>query len=61
MTKRGKEKLIKVTLEFEDEIKTLEGKEAQEWRDEINSYIVTQSLRTGISGLRKRNWKVKEK
>jgi len=31
-------KLIKITIEFEDKIQTLEGKQAQKWLDKINFY-----------------------
>lgn len=52
-------KLIKVTLEYNNgEKHSLEGKEAQEWLEEANSYVVIQSLRTGTGGMKERKWKI---
>jgi hypothetical protein len=52
-----KHKLIKVTFEYTDTIETLTDR-PQEWLDEVNSYIVLQSLRQSGSGMSKYDWVV---
>jgi len=44
-TDQTKEKLIKVTLEFETYEKTLTGEEAQEWMDTLNNMCTLLSIR----------------
>ena len=51
-------KLVKVTFEYEDRIETLTDR-PQEWLDEVNGYIVFQSMRGGTGGMSKYDWKVK--
>jgi len=40
----SEKKLIKVTLEFEDEIKSLVGKDAQKWLEATNSMAVMEHI-----------------
>ncbi len=55
-------KLLKVTLEFEDEIKTLEGKEADEWIKLIdNMCVFAQHRNQNPFEHIKFNWNVKSK
>jgi hypothetical protein len=37
-------KLLKVIMEFEDKIQTLEGEEAQRWLESINSMCVMEHV-----------------
>jgi hypothetical protein len=55
-----KHKLVKVTFEYDDAIETLEDK-AQEWLDEVNSYISIHALRNSTGGMSEYDWKVQLK
>lgn len=52
-------KLIKVVLEFEDEIQTLKGKEANEWLKEVNGHVLMGWVHGQL--MSKFNWKRKKK
>ena len=52
-------KLIKVIFEYEDEIRVLEGNDAQKWIDTINGQCVFNFVH-GIK-FPKFNWKVSKK
>jgi hypothetical protein len=49
-------------MEYDNgETHSLEGKEAQEWLEEANSYVTFQSLRSSGSGMKERKWKIVKK
>lgn len=52
-------KLVKVVLEFEDEIKTLKGIEAESWIQACNSLSIMGAVHGQI--FPKFNWKIKKK
>ena len=53
------DKLLKVTLEFEGKIQTLEGEEANSWLKELNSAAFMSAIH-GME-LSKRKWKIVKK
>jgi len=52
-------KILKVTFEYEDEIHTLEGEQAEKWLQRANGMCAFSATHGG--GLPEYNWKVTKK
>jgi hypothetical protein len=59
--KMTKEKMTKLTMEFETFIQSLSGEDAQKWLEAANGIIVLNSIRAGIDTFPTFDWKREEK
>ena len=54
-------KIKRVIIEYEDEIKYLEAKDAASWIEKINNAFILQFIHFGATGLEKLKWKKAKK